>query len=40
MAEALGYRFLTSDGEELEAIPGNLLALTRSIRMERSSCRR
>ncbi|HEX8311788.1 MAG TPA: glycerate kinase [Chthoniobacteraceae bacterium] len=29
MAEALGYRFLTSDGEELEAIPGNLLPLTR-----------
>jgi glycerate kinase len=31
MAEALGFRFLTSDGEELEAIPGHLLALTRIV---------
>jgi len=29
MAAALGYEFLTSDGEDLEAIPGNLLALIR-----------
>jgi glycerate kinase len=29
MAAALGYRFLTSDGEDLEPIPGNLLALIR-----------
>ena len=29
MAEALGFDFLTSDGEPLEAIPRNLLALTR-----------
>jgi glycerate 2-kinase len=29
MAEALGYEFLTSDGESLEAIPENLLALIR-----------
>ncbi|HWB61738.1 MAG TPA: glycerate kinase, partial [Chthoniobacteraceae bacterium] len=32
MAAALGYRFLTSDGEELRAVPASLLALT-SIRM-------
>jgi glycerate kinase len=31
MAAALGYRFLTSDGEPVEPIPANLLALT-SIR--------
>ena len=31
MAAALGYRFLTSDGEPLEAVPASLLALT-SIR--------
>jgi glycerate kinase len=31
MADALGYRFLTSDGEDLEAVPANLLALTRII---------
>jgi len=29
MAAALGYEFLTSDGEDLEPIPGNLLALIR-----------
>jgi len=29
MAEALGYNFLTSDGEDLEPLPGNLLALIR-----------
>ena len=29
MAAALGYEFLTSDGEDLEAIPSNLLALIR-----------
>ena len=29
MAAALGYEFLTSDGEELELIPGKLIALTR-----------
>lgn len=29
MAAALGYEFLTSDGEPLEAVPANLLALTR-----------
>ena len=29
MAEALGYQFLTSDGDPVEAIPSNLLALTR-----------
>ncbi len=29
MAEALGFEFLTSDGELLEAVPANLLALTR-----------
>lgn len=29
MAEALAYEFLTSDGDPLPAIPGNLLALTR-----------
>lgn len=33
MAAALGYRFLTSDGEPLDAIPSSLLALT-SIRAE------
>lgn len=32
MAAALGYEFLTSDGEDLEPIPGHLLAL---IRIER-----
>jgi glycerate kinase len=32
MAAALGYEFLTSDGEDLEAIPGNLLALIRIVR--------
>lgn len=31
MASALGWRFLTSDGEPLDAVPANLLALT-SIR--------
>jgi glycerate kinase len=34
MAAALGYRFLTSDGEPLDAIPSSLLALT-SIRADR-----
>jgi len=29
VAAALGFHFLTSDGEELEPIPSNLLALTR-----------
>lgn len=29
MAAALGYNFLTSDGEDLEPLPGNLLALIR-----------
>jgi glycerate kinase len=29
MAAALGFEFLTSDGEALDAIPANLLALTR-----------
>jgi glycerate kinase len=29
MAAALGYEFLTSDGEDLAPIPGNLLALIR-----------
>lgn len=29
MAAALGYEFMTSDGEEIDAIPANLLALTR-----------
>jgi glycerate kinase len=29
MAAALGYNFLTSDGEDLEPIPGHLLALIR-----------
>jgi glycerate kinase len=29
MAAALGYEFLTSDGEDLEPIPGHLLALIR-----------
>ena len=29
MATALGYKFLTSDGEDLEPLPGNLLALIR-----------
>jgi len=29
MAAALGYKFLTSDGEDLEPLPGNLLALIR-----------
>lgn len=29
MAAALGYEFLTSDGDDLNPIPGNLLALTR-----------
>jgi len=28
MAAALGYRFLTSDGEPIEPVPANLLALT------------
>ncbi len=31
MAAALGYEFLTSDGEDLAAIPGNLLALIRVV---------
>ena len=31
MAKALGYEFLTSDGEDLEAIPELLLALTRIV---------
>jgi glycerate kinase len=31
LAAALGYEFLTSDGEDLEAIPGNLLALIRIL---------
>ncbi len=31
MAEALGYEFLTSDGEPLAAIPSNLLSLTRIV---------
>jgi glycerate kinase len=34
MAAALGYRFLTTDGESLEPIPENLLAL---IRIDRSA---
>ena len=34
MAAALGYRFLTSDGEELAPIPSSLLALT-SIRADK-----
>jgi glycerate kinase len=29
MAAALGYEFLTSDGDDLEPVPGNLLALIR-----------
>jgi len=29
MAAALGYRFLTSDGEEIEPVPSNLLSLIR-----------
>lgn len=31
MAAALGYEFLTSDGEDLEPIPGHLLALIRIV---------
>lgn len=31
LAAALGYEFLTSDGEDLEPIPGNLLALVRIV---------
>ncbi len=36
MAAALGYRFLTSDGEELAPIPSSLLALT-SIRADKAA---